>query len=121
MDAITRRYIDAKKDNKKVSIRTIVHGCEDEYNLDRGQIKTNSIMRRCQRMRIRNPNLPGISCSPLHDVEQTIVEFALQRSLVNRPFNKSELISFANSLIEGSSVQVKLIKWQKKTKTREEV
>jgi hypothetical protein len=50
----------------------------------------------------------GRTKSPLGDIEATLVEFALQRSLVKRPFSKQELIDFTNSLIDGKVLQAKI-------------
>ena len=97
---ITQRYGNAKKIKKEVALTTIVAEAEEEYNLERGTKKNDTIFKRYQRMKLGVQNSPGSYKSPLHDVEQTIVEFALQRSLVNRPFDKVELIAFTNSLIQ---------------------
>jgi len=69
----------------------------------------------------KNGKLPGQIKSPLHKIEDTIVEFALQRSLVKRPFNQEELIEFANSLINDTPLQYRLIAWQTKTNTLDEI
>ena len=65
--------------------------------------------------------LPGVMKSPLHDVDDTVVELALQRALIKRPFDQEELIEFTNSMIKDTPLQARFLAWQTKTNTREEI
>ena len=48
----------------------------------------------------------------LHDIEETIIEFALKRSPIWYPFRKEELIDFSNNLIKDKPLQEEKIAWQ---------
>ena len=119
-DIITKRYVEAKKNSDKVNLKMIINRAECEYHLTLGTIKESRIKKRCQRTQ-KSGILPGQHKSPLHEIEDTIVEFALQRSLVKRPFNQEELIDFTNSLINDTPLQTRLVAWQTRTKARGEI
>ena len=119
---ITERYTEAKKGSGPVDLDKIVRTAEWEFNLSPGTIKKSRIIKRHERNKKTTGKLTnGRTKSPLDDIEATLVEFALQRSLVKRPFSKQELIDFTNSLIDGTVLQAKLTAWQVTTKTREAI
>lgn len=114
---ITNCYSGAKKISNKVNVNLITNRVEYEYHLTPCKIKQSRIIKRYQRTKHNEEKLICQNKSTLHEIEDTIVEFALQRSLIKYPFNQEEFTDFP---IVQSTMHLDKIDWQPKTKTRDD-
>lgn len=61
------------------------------------------------------PKHPG-TVSPLDAIEPILVAAVMQMAKINLPMDKHDLLSYANSMIEGTEHQDRLVKYKEKVK-----
>ena len=114
-DDYNKLRVEAINENRKVRKRElskIIENKKIERNIQ-FEIKPQTIHRRVNRGIIKHTHRSG-HISPLEAVEFTAVTIIIQMAMIRQPLTPSKGLSLINDLINGTTLQEKLVKWKQK-------
>jgi hypothetical protein len=98
----------------KGTLDHIIASTKEELGLPDFEIHKKTIFNRMSSKRKSlTPKHPG-TVSVLEDIDTLIIPTAKQMAKIRQPMESQELIEYANSLIDGTIHQTRLIEWKKK-------
>jgi len=109
-DYITNTWADNDKHPPNIQLDAFIQQAYNEYGLDRNEypFEASSVHSRIHRGRLEVTQTGQVS--PALQVEPRIVMFIKLLTECNNEMTRDEIISFANSYIEGSAVEQQIIK-----------
>ena len=115
----TKLFMKIKKEKGKVNsndFKNILKKVRDDFDLPNFFMKRSTIISRIRR---GNPSKNQMGpVSPMAVVEPLLCDVCIQKSKMGQPMNQTEGLLFANSIIQDSETQRKLIAFQQKLGTK---
>ncbi|MGL5935836.1 MAG: hypothetical protein ACRCZI_09465, partial [Cetobacterium sp.] len=100
----------------KGTLVTIIQYARERFGLDESQvIKPKTI-----ESRVMRSNFKGRMRSPMEAVEEVLNAFTLQLEAMGQPLDEESFLELANSFIDGTPTQAKMMAWKKTSGLPEE-
>lgn len=96
------------KRSKKNELKLIIEAAKKKFNVEDLLIPESMIRDRASRGTVENPSGAG-RVSPMAEIEPLLVTFVICMQRIGQPLNQTSFLELANSLIEGTPLEKKVL------------
>jgi hypothetical protein len=96
------------KRSKKNELKRIIEAAKKKFDVEDLSIAESMIWERAARGSVPNPTRTG-RVTPMEEIEPLLVTFIICLQRIGQPLSSTEFIQLANSLIEGSPLEEKVL------------